>query len=137
MEGVAGGSVGSNHDLAVHCAIKKLSAVPGPLGEHAATGGNQPLAARARARPDNHFGVSGFVRGVGEPATIRRESSMLFVERAVQKGLWLPRLPARLLVAFDSQRQDVVGRVGVKLRERQDLAIGTPGAGVLRVLGFG
>ena len=137
MEGVAGSSVSSDHDLAVRCAIKKLLAAAGPPGEQTEAGGNLPLAAGARERPDIHFGVSGLVRGVGKPAAIRRESSILFGEKAVQKGLWLPRLPARLLVALDRQRQDVRGRVGVMLRERQDLAIGTPGTGVLRVLGFG
>src|SRR6266403_6124809 len=101
MEGVSGSSVGSDHDLAVRCAIKKLLAAAGPPGEQTTPGGNLPLAARAGEWPHVHFGVPGLVGAVGEPAAIRRESSIRFVERAIQKGLWLPGFPAGFLVAFD------------------------------------
>src|ERR1700687_986410 len=137
MEGVSGSGVGSHHDLAIRWATKKLLAAARPPGEPTTRGGVLRLAPWAGEWPHVHFEVPGLVGAVGEPAAIWRESSIHFVERAVQKGLWLPRLPAGLLVAFDGQRQDIPGAVGGKLRVRQDLAIGAPGVRVLLVLAFG
>src|SRR5712692_4333811 len=124
MEGVAGSGVGGNHNLVVRRDIKKLFAVAGPLRGFAPTSGNLPLAARAGERSHINFVISGFVRLVSEPATIRREDGRHFAERAVQEGLWLSGFPAGLFIAFDRQRQDVP-RDGIELKKCQDLAIGT------------
>jgi hypothetical protein len=51
------------------------------------------------------------------PRTIRREGRLPFDESAVQEGLWLSRLPARLLVAFDGESHDVETRARVVLVE--------------------
>src|SRR4029077_10117790 len=59
-----------------------------------------------------------------------------FAEGAVHERLRLSELPAGLLVALDGKSHDVIIRVRVELLECQDLAIGLPGARVLRVLAF-
>src|SRR5690242_7322469 len=89
MEGVARSGVGGNHNLVVRRGIKKFFTIARPLGEAATAGGNLPLATRAGERSHIDFITPGFVRLVGEPATIRREGGRHFAERAVQEGLWL------------------------------------------------
>src|ERR1700739_3448082 len=137
-EGGDQGGVSDYHDLAVQRFIKKLLAVARPLGKRTTSGGNLPLAAWAREWPDVNFKVSaiGFVGLIGEPAAIGREGGVLFDESAFHEGFRLSGLPAGLLVAFDGESHDVPIRAGVLLKERQDLAIGPPGAGVLRALTF-
>src|SRR5712692_6215623 len=115
MEGIAGSGVGNHADLAVRRTIKKLLAVAGPLGKDAAAGGNLPLASRAGEGPNVHFVATGFIGLIGKPAAVGREGGFHFAGRTVQERLWLPGLPAGLLIAFDGKSQNVKSSVGVLL----------------------
>jgi hypothetical protein len=134
VEGIAGSGVGDDHYLVVKGAIKKFVAVARPLGRYAEAGGNLPLSAWAGKGPNIHFVVTGFVGVIGQPTAIGRERWLPFEETGVHEGLWLSGLPAGLLVAFDRKSHDVPASVGVQLVERQDLAIGSPGACVFLAL---
>src|SRR5215475_9943819 len=90
------GSYGDGHQHSLGRLIEELPAITPPSRLNATVGRDSPPGARHGEPLNVHLQLSRFIRGVREPSSVRRESTVVFVELTVKVGTMLCILCRRI-----------------------------------------
>jgi len=116
---------GYGHEFAIVADEEKLTTVRAPSWIPTTVRRDSPLSGAGRETLHVHFGLSGFVRRVGEPPPVRGNRRLFFVElRAQQWG--------RRSIAIEGQQPKIFFRETVVLQKHDEAPVGRPRLHVLR-----